>query len=431
MQRWKNGSLRLSALSSSPFLRHNAVFLFGSLSVAALNYLFYPVLSRLMDPADFGEVQTLTSLFTQAAIFLTILTYVTINVTVNVKDPIERNKTLMALERLAMAAGYGLLLVALLSVSWLREFLHFSGNLPFIALIFAVGLSIPLAFRMAYLRGRKQFLRASITDGVSSAGKLILAPILVLLGGKSLGAISALALSQVLSLAVGMYWAREAGLRLAGGSWRSMHFELVKPQLRHALALLIGSGGVTVLQTLDIVAIKHYFTPEQAGMYAGITTIASIIFFVMAPVVGVMVTLIGESKPHPLNQKRLYGTLALMSVLGGGALLFMSLFPSFTVALLVGSKYAAYANLLPRIGVAMLILGLANALMMYHIALKKYRYAMVSVVVFVLTFLLLMVNHGTIVDVINDLIAGSSTLFLITVLQNLKFNQTNHSPRRG
>jgi O-antigen/teichoic acid export membrane protein len=330
-----------------------------------------------------------------------------------------------------MAIGYLVLLLALVSVSWLRDFLHFSGSLPFIALIFAIGLSIPLSFRMAYLRGRKQFLRASITDGVSSAGKLVLAPLLVLLGGKSLGAITGLALSQVLSLAVGIYWARQAGLHLAGGSWRAMHFDLVKPQLRHAFAVLIGSGGVTILQTLDIISIKHYFSADQAGLYAGITTIASIIFFVMAPVAGVMVTLIGESKPHALNQKRLYGTLGLMTGLGGAVLIFMTVFPNFTVSLLVGKQYTAYADLLPRTGIAMLMLGLANALMMYHIALKKYRYVIASVVVFVLTFLLLMVNHGTIVDVINDLIAGSSTLLLFTALQNLKFNQTKRSPRRG
>jgi O-antigen/teichoic acid export membrane protein len=376
-------------------------------------------------------VQTLTSLFTQAAIFLTILTYVTINVTVNVPDETERNQTLMSMERLAMAVGYSLLFLALLAIPWLRDFLHFSGSLPFVALIVAMGLSIPLAFRMAYLRGRKQFLRASITDGVSSAGKLIIAPILVLLGGRSLGAITGLALSQVLSLVVGLYWARQAGLHLPGGSWRSFHLHLVKPQLRHASAVLLGSGGVTILQTLDIISIKHFFTAEQAGIYAGITTIASIIYFVMAPVGGVMVTHISDRKPHQLNQNRLKGTIGLMVLLGGGALLLMTVLPELIITLLVGAKYTSYASLLPRTGFAMLILGLANALMMYHVALKQYRYSLASVVVFVGTLLLLVLNHGTIVDVINDLIAGSFLLLVITAIQNLFYNKRNDSTRRG
>src|SRR6185369_17184709 len=101
---------------------------------AGLNYLFYPVLGRMLSPADFGEVQTLTSLFTQAAIFLTILTYVTIHVTVEMPDETERNQTLLGLEKLAVYIGYGALLVALLCVNQLRTFLHFTGNAQFIAL---------------------------------------------------------------------------------------------------------------------------------------------------------------------------------------------------------------------------------------------------------------------------------------------------------
>lgn len=116
IKQWLNAPKIIELIKTSPFLRHNAVFLAGSLGVAALNYLFYPILGRIMSPADFGEVQTLTSLFTQAAIFLTILTYVTIHVTVNTPDEQERNQTLLGLEKVAMIAGYSLLTVALLSV---------------------------------------------------------------------------------------------------------------------------------------------------------------------------------------------------------------------------------------------------------------------------------------------------------------------------
>lgn len=84
------------------FLRHNAIYMVGSLSVAALNYLFYPVLGRMLSPADFGEVQALTSLFTQAAIFLTILTYVTVHVTVNVPKNGRITKTAVIMATVGM-----------------------------------------------------------------------------------------------------------------------------------------------------------------------------------------------------------------------------------------------------------------------------------------------------------------------------------------
>jgi len=429
IKKWARLSRIVELIKTSPFLRHNAIFLSGSLGVAALNYLFYPLLSRLLTPADFGEVQTLTSLFTQAAIFLTILTYVTIHVTVNITDEQERNQTLIGMERLAILIGYSLLAIALFSVNSLRVFLNFTEDWPFVALIVALALSVPLAFRMAFLRGQKQFFRASLTDGVGSASKLLLAPLFVLFGGRSLGAIVALAVSQVLSLVASIIWSRQAGLHgFALGAAR-LHLDLLKPYWKHASAVLLGAGGVTIIQTLDIVSIKHYFPPTEAGLYAGITTIAGIIYFLMAPITGVLITTVNSNQSTTKNQSRLKASLVLMLLLGGSALLVMSLFPGLIIKLLVGSKYLVDAPYLPRIGLAMLLLAAANALMMYHIALKRYAYSLASIAIFVLMLGLMRANHATIEAVINNIIFGSFVLLIITVLQNFFFN--HHQPREG
>src|SRR4030095_10360111 len=108
-------------IKDSPFLRYNLVFFAGSLAVAILNYLFYPVLGRIMEPADFGEVQALISIFTQGAIFLTVLSFVTIHATVNITDENERNRTIMGLERIAYIFGGIILGIVLLSTPWLKE----------------------------------------------------------------------------------------------------------------------------------------------------------------------------------------------------------------------------------------------------------------------------------------------------------------------
>jgi O-antigen/teichoic acid export membrane protein len=422
IKKWAHPSRIIELIKTSPFLRHNAIFLVGSLSVAVLNYLFYPILGRLMAPDDFGEVQTLTSLFTQAAIFLTILTYVTVHVTVNILDVEKRNQTLLGLERIAMIGGYLVLGGALASVEFLKTFLHFEDSWPFVALIAALAISIPLAFRMAFLRGQQQFLRASMTDGIGSAAKLVLAPILVLLGFQSLGAVGALAISQVLSLVAGIAWARQAGLHGFAFSASRLNLHLIRPYFKHAIAVLLGAGGITIVQTLDMVTIKHYFSPTEAGLYAGITTIAGIVYFLMAPVTGVLMTLVSNNQSLRKNQLRLKASIGLMLLLGGGALGVMTLFPNIVIDLLVGSKYDVNAHLLPRIGLAMLLLAVANAIMMYHIALKCYRFSLGSVVVCAMMLVLMMVNPDKVGDVINNVVVGSFILLVVTFIQNLLLN---------
>lgn len=407
---------------TSPFLRNNAIFMVGSLGVAALNYLFYPILGRLLPPANFGEVQALASLFTQAAIFFTILTYVTIHVTVNVTDIQKRNQTLLGLEKIAMIVGYSLLAVALICVDYLRAFLNFHDVWPFVALVVALAFSIPLAFRMAFLRGRQQFLRASVTDGVGSAVKLLLAPLFVVIGWGTLGAVGALAISQVIALGVGLAWARQAGFHgFAFGPSSRLDVRLLRPYMKHALAILVGAGGVTIIQTIDVITVKHFFSPTEAGYYAGITTIAAIVYFLMSPILGVLITSVSINQTISYNQSRLKASLGLMVLVGGSALLVMTMFPEFVISILVGPKYLVEANLLPKLGVSMLLLALANAFMMYHIALKRYIYSLASVVVCVIVLALMTISHDKLDDVINNIILGSLLLLIITIMQNFHF----------
>ena len=76
----------ITALRSSDFLRNNTIFFAGSVLVGALNYLYYPLIGRLVSPAVFGEIQTLVSLFLQFTIFLNVLGMITVNIMANYAD---------------------------------------------------------------------------------------------------------------------------------------------------------------------------------------------------------------------------------------------------------------------------------------------------------------------------------------------------------
>ena len=408
-------------IMSSPFLRHNAVFFMGSLGVAALNYLYYPVLGRMLPPAEFGEVQTLVSIFTQAAIFLSILTYVTVHITVNARNEAERNETLLALEHSALLAGGAVLGVSLLGVPLLQSFFHFSSVWPFIALIAALGLSIPLMVRMSYLRGRKQYLKSSLADGVGSAAKLILSAVLVVVGLKSFGAMIGLALSQILSLAVATWWAYRAGLRGFGLKRSHLNMEALRPQLRYAGAVFLALASVTALFSLDMFAIKHYFSPEQAGLYAGMTTVARIVFFVTAPFTGVLLTMVGLKQSRAKNLLWLFGTLVLTCTVGGAAVLFLVMLPELTIRLLVGGKYLMYAQYLPKLALAMLLLGIANTLLMYQIALRRYTSGFLAIAVTFFTVVFVAVRHNVPGQVVDDVLVGSTALAGVAVIMMQKY----------
>jgi O-antigen/teichoic acid export membrane protein len=411
------GGRFLHEIKSSPFIRHNAIFFAGSLGVATLNYLLYPVLGRVLAPADFGEVQTLITLFAQAAVVLNVLAYMTIHITVNTRDPTERNRTLLGLEYSILVASAAVLVVSLFFMQDLQSFLHFSSVWPFIALLVAFYLSLPLVMRMAYLRGRKLFTKSSLTDGIGSAAKLIVSPILAIVGFKSFGAIAGLAISQVIALFFGLRWARAAGFGSIGIRRTNFQFRRLKPQLRHAVAILLVSFSITTLMSLDMLAIKHYFSPDQAGLYAGVTTTARIIFFLTAPFAGVLLTMVSLNQSMRKNLLQLKGSLALVLIMGGIGVVVMNLAYDLVIKIFVGQKYMFYSSYLPDLGVIMLLLAVANMLLLYQIALKRYIFVWSPTAVTFLTIILLYLRHNSVGQVIYTIQVACAALVIIVTGQ--------------
>jgi O-antigen/teichoic acid export membrane protein len=48
---------RIQNLLKIDLVRHNLIFFVGTLAIAVFNYLYYPIVGRLVTVSDFGEIQ--------------------------------------------------------------------------------------------------------------------------------------------------------------------------------------------------------------------------------------------------------------------------------------------------------------------------------------------------------------------------------------
>ena len=239
-------------IRNSEFLRHNAILFMGSGAVSVLNYLYYPVLGRLLEPAGFGEVQTLVTLFTQIAIFLSVLGMLTVNIVANASGSSEEKQaqlTIMELEKLALLISCIGLVVAVVGGPLLQNFFNFSSALPFIVLAIAITVSIPATFRTSYLRGKQLFGQNSIEGFLASGAKLALSALLVLAGFGTTGAIAGLVFAQLIAFAYAGAKARQAGFTqsLRQDFWRFPDMRLLLPELKFSLLVLVSSLTITAL----------------------------------------------------------------------------------------------------------------------------------------------------------------------------------------
>jgi O-antigen/teichoic acid export membrane protein len=121
---------RLKRLTANTFVRHNATAFVGAVVVAALNYLYYPVLGRLMHPAEFGEVQAINSIFLQSVVFMSVFSVVIVSLVNKYEDPAVQRRLLAELEKVAGWIALVVMLGLLVLSPFLARFFHFSSTVP-------------------------------------------------------------------------------------------------------------------------------------------------------------------------------------------------------------------------------------------------------------------------------------------------------------
>jgi O-antigen/teichoic acid export membrane protein len=411
-------------IRSSAFLRHNIIFLFGSVAVGVLNYAYYPILGRLLDIEAYGEVQAIVSLFLQLNIFLAVLGQVTVNVVANYKDNADRERVVYELEKLGLFMSMaGLVVVALFG--WkLKAFFNFTSVWPFIVVMVAVVASVPLAFRSAFLRGHKKFGEVSLANVYGAAFKIILSAALVWVGWSTVGAIFGLVIAQLIAFAYAAAVARKIGFtRPDGVSIKSLpNWKVLAPEVRYGLLVLCGSLTITILSSVDIFVVKHFFDATTAGRYAGISTVARMIFFLTAPVAQVLLPSVKMHASAKHNRDLLLKSLALVISLGGITWLAFVLFADKIISVLMGHAFTTYAHLLGKLSLAMVVISVLNLVVSYYVALRRYGVAIVVIVGAGITATLLALHHQTLDNIVSSLLYGSVSMLVLLVLWDVITN---------
>lgn len=402
----------IARLRTSQLMRQNAVFFAGSLAVGALNYLYYPVVGRLVDPGTFGEIQTLVSLFLQLGVFLAVLSMVIVNIVANY-DSSKRNAFVFEFEKLALLGAAFVLVCCVLFRVQLQHLLNFDSPWPFAILGLAILASVPFYTRGAYLRGRQLFGRVSFGNIAAAGTKLVLSAILVAFGLGTIGAIGGVVAAQIIACALVVWWAYQAGLRpTAHKTFRLPSLKFLAPELRYGGVVLAASLAITLQYSIDIVLVKHYFDAHTAGLYAGVAAVARILFFLTASIAQVLISKIKIDGDAADNQNILNKSLIMLTAISLPVLLGTVFLPTQTVTVLMGSEYAPLAHVLPLLSLSVFVVAVINLLAAYYLALRRRGIAVLATVGAGFTYLFIFLHHGSPTAVVESLLLGSAVTLL-------------------
>jgi O-antigen/teichoic acid export membrane protein len=394
------------------------------MAIAGFNYLYYPILGHVMDVQHFGELQLLLTFVNQTAVI--ILAFNVVAIVYAASNSEDINILTEHLQRLAFVVMALFLVVAVIGAPVLAHLFKFGSAWPFVLLGATFVISVPLTFCTAYLQGKKHFGKASVAGALQAFLKILFSLVLVMLGWKALGAMAGIVLAQMFSL--WYVWRAAHRVGYSGKEWQFYAlpaWNVISPQMLFILTAAITSVITNILYTGDIVAIKRYFSPEIAGQYAGIATIARIIFFATVSISGVLIASVHMAAEPKENRHTLYRSLLLVGVIGAALLLVFSAFPRQIIAVLVGNRYEPMAYALPLISTVTFLVSIINLLFYYHLALRRLVILPVSLVGGVGTILLVFVRHGSVTHILQAFLAGSTLTLLLLLIIGVYYGRSS------
>lgn len=409
----------ITYIKSDSFLKHNVIFFIGSFSVAVLNYLFHPILSRLLDVASFGEVQVLLAIITQASALMNVFGNIVLNIISNSDtESSERTdkdiRTVQSIHTLSLSVALGFSVLFLLAIPSIGETLKFetTTSLYFIPLILLA--TIPLVFRQKFLQAENDFSRTSISSIVNAGGKVVFASLLVVMGFLAGGAMLGILIAQLVTIYY-LYEKTKGRFSLPLFVPITWNTRLAKEFMYGGL-IFVSMSYIVFLYTADVIFVKYYFSPEQAGEYSGMATVARTIIFGSASIAIVLLSYAKTTNPFKKNLTILMKGLVFTAGIAGFAALIFSLFPKLILSLLVGSQYVKAAHLLPTLSVTLVFVALANVLFLFFLALREYIILAVAGIGFMAIFVLCSLNHESPMDIVVNFLWGSiMTLALLTL----------------
>lgn len=173
--------------------------------------------------------------------------------------------------------------------------------------------------------------------------------------------------------------------------------------------------GVILPFTLDIALVKHFFPPEQAGMYAALTLIGKTIFFLNYSVIGLLVPVMAI---RTAKQRSSFGPLAivicLVLLINIFTLMVSSVFPQYTIRFLLKDAYTLVLPYVTPYLIAVACVSLTAIFTTYNLIHNRFIFPIYSLMAVVVEVVGISLFHDSLTQVVQVLMITFICLLTVT-----------------
>jgi O-antigen/teichoic acid export membrane protein len=363
---------RVKKIIRHPLIYGSAIVVFGNLLANFFNFLYNLFMSRNLSVSDYGTLASIVSIIGLPTLVSSAITPMVIKFAGEyfAKNNIPFLKGFyLKINKFYILIALFITIVLFIFVVPFGQFLHIQNIHILYITICIIFFAFMAGINGAFLQAKLAFGFQVIVSLVISISKLVIGAFLVFAGYTVPGATFSILLSGILGYIVSFI------------PLRVFIFDkkIVTPKIEttslfsYGVPSALTSLGLTSFITADMILVKHFFDPVQAGLYAGLALVARVIFYISGPIGTVMFPVIIQK--HSRNESFVNTfRLSVFFVLAPSIILTIIyyFFPQFVILFfLKKQEYLTVQPLLWLFGAYIGLYALMYILTTFYLSIKK------------------------------------------------------------
>jgi len=388
----------------------------GSGLVGITNLVYNVVTARLLGPAGFAHATAVYTLLMLASAITLSFQVVCAKYVANHELPEEKAAIFAAVHRRAWIAGIALGSVLFLFNRVLKAYLNLPNQDLISLLALGTAFYIPLGARRGYIQGIHAFRSLALNFMLEGVVRLGGAFVLIRLGLGVKGAVLASVIAVIAS-----YF-----LASTSPDVKLLRSGAIPISFGEGLQAIVFFSGQVIINNFDIVLVKHFFAPNQAGIYAAVSLVGRLVNMCAWSVVNTMFPVSAGARSSDREARPvLFMSLGMVFLILAGLILGLWAIPSFLWRVLFGAhfeleNYGGLAALLILYAVTTGIYSLSSVMITYEMSRKIANTSWVQLAFSAAVALGICVFHQTLRQVIFVQLVIMVTLLVMVALPLLR-----------
>lgn len=379
-------------------------------------YLFQIISGRYFDIEDYA---TLVALFSVSGIITLVISFLAngiVKTVSEIKDidyPDRISSLFFSILKINLIIAFFAIFFFLIFKNQVASYLNIENSNLLIVFGFATGAAAIASQFLPFLQGLQRFKAFSALSVITAFSKFAVAGTVALLGLKLIDTFLGLGITTLL-VALAGYLLLKKNIKTKFNTFDKEDLKLV---IKYALGGFVALGAINLIQNVDVILVKHFFTKLDAGIYSSVVIIGRIVFFVSAPVGMVMLPIVSEKFKKGENTTKLFATAAgLTTLLAGTVSAIYWLIPGLVIKILFGHKYIVAIDYLPLFSIFMLVFSLLSLISFYFIAISRFKWASTPIIAAILQFIGISIYHNDLYSVIYASIVAVSVGLIVSLI---------------